>query len=92
MPIEDEIKKELSEVLSNVVLVGEKRKYLTCLATLKVNVDPVSLQPTSMLSDSVKSWVQSVLGRAPLKMETVEDFRTGKEAKQLQEALETGMS
>ena len=34
--VEDHIKNEIP-FLSNVVLVGEGRKYLTCLLTLKVN-------------------------------------------------------
>ena len=35
VPIEDAIKKELP-FLSNVMLIGDKRKYLSCLVTLKV--------------------------------------------------------
>ena len=34
--IEDQIKKELSDVVSNVTVVGDGKKYLTCLLTLKV--------------------------------------------------------
>lgn len=37
VPIEDRIKSELP-YLSNVMVVGHKRKYLTCLMTLKVYV------------------------------------------------------
>ena len=35
--IEDQIKKELSEVVSNVMVVGDGKKFLTCLLTLKVS-------------------------------------------------------
>ena len=35
VPIEDSIKKN-APFISNVVLVGDKRKYITCLVTLKV--------------------------------------------------------
>ena len=34
--IEEQIKKELSDVVSNVMVVGDGKKYLTCLLTLKV--------------------------------------------------------
>ena len=34
--IEDQIKKELSELVSNVMVVGDGEKYLTCILTLKV--------------------------------------------------------
>lgn len=46
--IEDEIKKEIP-FISNVMVVGDHRKYLTCLMTLKV-----SLQLTThLVSDGV---------------------------------------
>lgn len=38
VPIEDRIKKELP-FLSNVMLIGDKRKYLSCLVTLKVKAE-----------------------------------------------------
>ena len=37
VPIEDRIKKEVP-FLSNVMVVGDNRNYLTCLVTLKVSV------------------------------------------------------
>ena len=37
VPIEDRIKKELP-FLSNVMVIGDKRKFVTCLVTLKVTV------------------------------------------------------
>jgi long-chain-fatty-acid--CoA ligase ACSBG len=33
--IEDEIKKELGQVISNVMLIGDRKKFLSCLFTLK---------------------------------------------------------
>jgi len=33
--IEDEIKKELQDVISNVMVIGDRRKFLTCTITLK---------------------------------------------------------
>jgi len=37
--IEDNIKKEV-EGISNVMVVGDRRKFLSCLITLKVEIDP----------------------------------------------------
>lgn len=36
VPIEDKIKAELPNLISNCMLVGDKRKYLVVLITLKV--------------------------------------------------------
>ena len=39
--IEENIKRMLPSVVSNVMVVGDQRKYLTCLITLRcLNVDP----------------------------------------------------
>ena len=35
VPIEDRIKKQVP-FLSNVMVIGDKRKYLSCVVTLKV--------------------------------------------------------
>ena len=37
--IENNIKKELNDIISNVVVIGDNQKYLTCLITLKVFID-----------------------------------------------------
>ena len=36
--IESEIKKALPELVSHVVVVGDKQKYLNCLITIKVSI------------------------------------------------------
>ncbi len=56
VPIEAAIKEELPDVLSNVVVTGEGRKYLTCMVTVRVEPDMKTLQPTDMLSPSVRRW------------------------------------
>ena len=40
VPIEDRIKQELP-FLSNVMLIGDKRKFISCLVTLKVMTSTV---------------------------------------------------
>ena len=36
LPIEDNIKKELPDAVSNVMVVGDGRKYLTCLVSMDI--------------------------------------------------------
>ncbi len=38
IPIEDAIKVELPHLISNTMMVGDKKKYLTVLITLKVRL------------------------------------------------------
>ncbi|XP_059581392.1 long-chain-fatty-acid--CoA ligase ACSBG2 isoform X2 [Alligator mississippiensis] len=49
VPIEDALKKEVP-IVSNAVLVGDGRKFLSMLLTLKCQVDPVSGAPLDELS------------------------------------------
>ena len=42
VPIEDAVKRNLPEGVSNVMVLGDRRKFLSCLITLKVKVDQVS--------------------------------------------------
>ena len=53
--IEDEVKKELECVVSNIMVVGEKRRFLSSLITLRVKPDPETLIPTSELEDVARS-------------------------------------
>lgn len=41
VPIEDNIKSELPQVISNCMAIGDKRKYLTCFITLKVRMGKI---------------------------------------------------
>jgi long-chain-fatty-acid--CoA ligase ACSBG len=40
VPCEDSVKLHANGVISNVVMIGDKRKFNTCLITLKQKVDP----------------------------------------------------
>merc|ERR1711955_5032 len=53
--IEDMVKKELP-CLSHVVLIGDRRKFLSCLVTLKLEVNEETLEPTSKLSADTIEW------------------------------------
>lgn len=44
--IEEEIKKEIGSVVSNVMVVGDRRKFLACLITLKAQPNPQATEGT----------------------------------------------
>jgi len=83
--IEDMIKKELP-CLSHVVLIGDRRKFLSCLLTLKVEVDPDTLEPKSKLADAALDWAREQGSKA----ETLEDVLRGPD-KVLMEAVQAGI-
>ena len=68
--IEDEVKKELEAVVSNIMVVGEKRRFLSSLITLRVKPDPETLIPTSELEDVARSVLTN--HRPPLQLLTIQ--------------------
>ena len=52
VPIENKIL-ELCPLIANCVVVGDKRKFLSCLMSLKTEVDPITGEPTNKLLPSV---------------------------------------
>lgn len=52
--IESEMKLQLP-VISNCLVVGDRRKYLVMLVSLKCEVDPETGEPTNVLSEDVRS-------------------------------------
>ncbi len=71
--IEDEIKKELQDVISNVIVIGDRKKFLTCAVTLKAvpkqDAGPTEYPFTNELAPPCKS-VFSAMGSG---VTTVED-------------------
>ena len=57
--IEDNIRNELPDIVSNVMAVGDRRKHLTCLVTLKVVVDEATAQPTERLDPAAVEWCEA---------------------------------
>uniref|UniRef100_A0A8C1SGF8 Long-chain-fatty-acid--CoA ligase ACSBG1 n=1 Tax=Cyprinus carpio TaxID=7962 RepID=A0A8C1SGF8_CYPCA len=49
LPIEDAVKQELP-IISNAMLIGDKRKFLSMLLTLKCQINPETTEPTDILS------------------------------------------
>lgn len=57
VPIEQAIKNELPHI-SNAFLVGDKRKFLSVLLTLRTEVDPETAAPVDQLQQSVQEWLK----------------------------------
>jgi acyl-CoA synthetase (AMP-forming)/AMP-acid ligase II len=77
VPIEERIKRELQSVVSNVVLIGEAKKYLTVLLTVRVDVDADTLLPTDRLEPSATFWCKK---RGTNNVRTIDDFINGPHA------------
>jgi long-chain-fatty-acid--CoA ligase ACSBG len=64
VPIEDNIKAALPDAISNVMLVGDKRKYLVVICTLKTKVNLDTMVPQDELTEPCLRWVQSLGSKA----------------------------
>lgn len=60
--IEDIVKEECPAI-SNVMVIGDQRKYLTCLLTFKSEVGEDNA-PTNVPADPTRTWAESVGSRA----------------------------
>jgi len=58
-PIEDRIKSELSDFVSNCVVVGDKQKHLATLLTIKAVPDPVTLEMTDQMDAAAWEWCRT---------------------------------
>ena len=58
VPIENKII-ELCPLIANCVVIGDKRKYLSCLISFKTEVDPATGEPTKTLASSVVATLKS---------------------------------
>nr|XP_023012248.1 very long-chain-fatty-acid--CoA ligase bubblegum [Leptinotarsa decemlineata] len=86
VPIEQQVKAELPQI-SNAFLVGDKRKFLSVLLTLKTEVDPDTGAPNDKLLWSVRQWLSSLGCPA----ETVKEVLAGGPDKKLLDALNEGI-
>ena len=72
IPIESQIKAELPELVSNVIVVGDQKKYLTCLISLKCKVDE-SGGPTNILEDDVIKFSNKISPQKSVR--NIEEFK-----------------
>lgn len=59
VPVEELIKKELP-IVSNAILIGDKKKFLTVFLTLKTVVDKDTELPTKELTPIARDWCSSI--------------------------------
>lgn len=59
VPIEDCLKEQLN-CISNCMLVGDKRKFLSILITIKTLPDPNTMVPTDLLHPQTLDWCKSL--------------------------------
>lgn len=57
--IEDTIKSELP-CISNAIVIGDRRKFLACLLTLKVDFDADTMIPQKTLAPNTLAWLQTI--------------------------------
>ncbi|XP_016423759.1 LOW QUALITY PROTEIN: long-chain-fatty-acid--CoA ligase ACSBG1-like [Sinocyclocheilus rhinocerous] len=86
LPIEDAVKQELP-IISNAMLIGDKRKFLSMLLTLKCTINPETTEPTDILSLEAVEFCQR-LGSQSTK---VSDIIGGKD-KLVYQSIEEGIA
>ncbi|XP_042553679.1 long-chain-fatty-acid--CoA ligase ACSBG1 [Dipodomys spectabilis] len=70
VPIEEAVKTELP-IISNAMLIGDQRKFLSMLLTLKCTMDPDTLEPTDHLTEKAVEFCQRVGSKASTVSEIV---------------------
>ena len=84
VPIENKVM-ELCPLIANCVVVGDKRKFLSCLISLKTEVDPLTGEPKHQLTKQVVDLIKKRGGSAT----TVEEARNDEVVKKMiDEAVE----
>ena len=62
LPIESRIREALPSLISNAMVVGDRRKFLSVLLTLRVDPDPDTLAPTDRLSEGARKYLEQECG------------------------------
>ena len=93
VPIEEDIKSRLTPIISNAMVVGDSKKYLSCLFTLQVTVDPATLLPTEFLNPAAVAWCKSHLGESKGgQVKTTHDFIEGPYAEKLRSVIQKSIN
>jgi len=84
-PIQEAIKTELPCV-SQVLILGDKQRFLSCFLTLLVDVNLETMEPTKTLTGAAKDWCRSVGSGA----NTVDDILGGPD-RNVMSAIQNGL-
>ncbi|XP_032089213.1 long-chain-fatty-acid--CoA ligase ACSBG1-like [Thamnophis elegans] len=71
IPLEEAVRKELP-LISNAVLIGDRKKFLSMLLTLKSSVDPDTSEPTDCLTQEARDFCQKAGSKATRVSEIVQ--------------------
>ncbi|XP_070809871.1 long-chain-fatty-acid--CoA ligase ACSBG1 [Pituophis catenifer annectens] len=71
IPLEEAVRKELP-LISNAVLIGDRKKFLSMLLTLKCSVDPDTSEPTDCLTQEARDFCQKAGSKATRVSEIVQ--------------------
>ncbi|XP_033490950.2 long-chain-fatty-acid--CoA ligase ACSBG1 isoform X1 [Epinephelus lanceolatus] len=86
VPIEEAVKKEVP-IISNAMLIGDKRKFLSMLLTLKCCSDKETTEPTEELSSEAVEFCRQLGSQAT----KVSDITEGKD-KDVHQAIQEGIN
>lgn len=86
VPIEDTVK-ECLPCVSNCILIGDKRKFLSMLITLKVDVNMDTLEPTDNLTAVTVDWVKAQ-GSGATKVSDILDHKDAIVLKAMQKGID----
>jgi len=87
VPIEANIKDELP-CISNAIVIGDKRKFLSCLLTVKTEVDPETQTPTNKLTMGTLKWLAE---HEITEQNTVEELYDGSDYPTFAKAIQAGV-
>lgn len=70
VPIEENLKSELVEIASQIMVVGDKKKHLAVIITFKTILDDKN-QPTDILNEDVQEWLRTLGSKATTAKELI---------------------
>ena len=87
--LEDKIK-EVLPLISNAMVVGDRKPFLNCLLTIKTEIDPNTMLPLDTLAPSAKTWLSSKADIHSAKV--LSDLLTGENYSKLADAIQKGIN